>query len=165
MPLDEIEKVVDKVMSPERITRWIVRIVLLIVLISVGVTVTKIALHMNTKVDLVTTDRAWFKSRIEEIAGSRIGETLAQQALARHQEEVAKRSGLLSVSRKEDRMESRRLNQQIFEEQKDRVLLVKEYNSRASQVTDDRLAGLPKHLSLKQLTIEETPVEQMRPQK
>jgi len=152
MPLDEIEKTVDKVASPERITRWIVRIVLLIVLISVGVTVTKLALHMNSKVDAVTIDRDWFLEQREVIAGSDVEVRLAQDALARHQAEVAERSGLLSISREEDRVESRRLNQAILDAQKRRIALVEDYNSRASRLADNSIiSGLPIHIDLNEV--------------
>lgn len=149
MPLDELEEVIDKVVSPERITRWIVRIVLLIVLISVGVTVTKIALHMNSKVNQVTTDRDWFVDQAYAIAGAGVLERLAKEALERHLKEVDDRSGLLSISRKEDRVESRRLSHEILDAQRSRVGLVSEYNSRAGHVTDVTvLDGLPKRVSL-----------------
>ena len=151
MPLDEFEKAVDKVASPERITRWIVRIVLMIVLVSVAVTVTKIALHMNSKVNQVTTDRDWFLEQREAIAGAGVLERLAREALVRHQSEVDERSGLLSVSRKEDRVESRRLNQAILDAQKERLDLVKDYNSRSSHTADKSiLSGLPIHIELEQ---------------
>jgi len=116
------------------------------------VTVTKLALHMNSKVDAVTIDRDWFLEQREVIAGSDVEVRLAQDALARHQAEVAERSGLLSISREEDRVESRRLNQAILDAQKRRIALVEDYNSRASRLADNSIiSGLPIHIDLNEV--------------
>jgi hypothetical protein len=147
MPLDKVEKVVDKVASPERITRWIVRIVLLVVLVSVGITVVKIALHMNTKVNQVTTDRDWFVTQREAIDAAEMEERVAREAYVRHRDEVEARSGLLSISRKEDRVEHNRLTEAILALQMGRIDLIEDYNARAGHVTDENiLTGLPKHI-------------------
>lgn len=150
MPTDEIEDAVDKVVAPDRIMRWIVRIVLLIVLISVAITVTKLALHTTTRIDnAVTTDRAWFVAQHEAIEAAKLEEKAAREALERHQADVAARSGPLTFSRSDDRSAAQHLNQQILDAQRRRLDLIKEYNSRAAQNIDPAfLNGLPSHIAL-----------------
>lgn len=150
MPLDEIEETVDKVVAPERIMRWIVRIVLLIVLISVAVTVTKLALHTTNKIDqAVTTDASWFSTQFESIEASRLEERAAREALDRHMADVAARSGPLTMSRADDRNMTQSLNQQILNAQRRRLELIQAYNARVASLTDQALIGqLPKHIPL-----------------
>lgn len=148
MAIDDIEDAVDKVVAPDRIVRWIVRIVLLIVLVSVGVTVTKLALHMSNKVVQATTDNGWFSQQFEAIEAAKLEEQAAREALDRHLKDVSARSGPLTFSRSDDRTTTQNLNQQILDAQRRRLELIRDYNSRASQVTDPAiLSDLPHHIS------------------
>jgi len=122
--------------------------VLLIVLIGVAVTVTKLAFHMNRKVEQATTDHDWFLEQHEKIKATKLERESAKAALKRHQEEVDKRSGLFSISRSSDREKAAKLNQQILDAQKKRLKLTREYNTRAGQVDPKELSGLPKHIDL-----------------
>lgn len=150
MPTDEIEDAVDKVVAPDRIMRWIVRIVLLVVLISVAVTVTKLALHTTNKIDeAVTTDATWFSTQFEAIEAAKLEERAAREALERHQADVAARSGPLTFSRADDRVTTQNLNQQILEIQRRRLELIKAYNARVQGSTDQAMLGqLPRHIPL-----------------
>ena len=154
--LDNFEDAVDTVIAPDRMMRWIVRVVLLIVLIAVGVTVGKIVIHMTKKVDQVTTDRDWFVAKQEEITSAELEEQAARDALTRHLDEVKERSGMFSFSRSGDRTETQRLNHNILAAQMRRLAVVREYNSRAGQITDKNiLTGLPAHVDLSHDSIEE----------
>lgn len=150
MPLDEIEDTVDKVVAPDRIMRWIVRIVLLIVLISVAITVTKLALHTTDKIDrAVTTDATWFTQQYEQIEATKLEERAAREAFDRHQADVTARSGPLTLSRADDRATTHNLNQQILDAQRRRLALIQEYNSRVTTVPDQSVLGqLPRHIPL-----------------
>jgi multidrug efflux pump subunit AcrB len=151
MPLDDIENAVDKVASPERVTKWIVRIVLLFVLVGTAFTVGRLCFHWLDKVDAATIDRSWFTTQYESIQATELEIKAAHDALARHEAEVASRSGTFSISRSEDRVESRRLNQVILDVQRKRLGLVRDYNARAAEVSDQGfLAGLPGHIDLGQ---------------
>ena len=151
MPLDEFERAVDQVASPERFTRWIVRIVLLTVLIGVGIVVVKIAFHTLNKVENATTDRAWFVQQHEAIRAAKLEEEAAEAALDRHQADVAARSGTFSFSHSDDREATQTLNQQILDARKRWLSLVRDYNSRAGDVVDSAyLEGLPRHIDLEQ---------------
>lgn len=134
--LDNIEGAVDEVLNPNRIMRWIVRIVLLIILISVGVVVTKLALHMTAKVETVTTDREWYLSQQEAIEAASIQVEAAKEALVRHQQEVEGRSGTFSMSHQSDRDESANLNHEILTAENKRVALIREFNSALRRATD-----------------------------
>jgi hypothetical protein len=150
MPLDDIEKAVDEVASPERFTKWIVRIVLLSVLIGTGIAVAKVAWHMVHKVETATTDRTWFVNQKESIDSAAREEQAAREALQRHQADVESRSGLLSWSHSDDRATTQRLNQQILDAERRRLNLVSDYNTRAGEVADPSyLEGLPKHIERK----------------
>jgi hypothetical protein len=149
VPLDEIEDAVDKVASPERLTKWIVRIVLLFVLVGVAVSVAKLCFHWIGKVDQVTTDRSWFATQNEAIEASKLEEQAAREALDRHTKDVEARSGPLTFSRADDRAMTQRLSQQILDVQKRRLDLVRAYNAKAAEVSDPGfLQGLPKHIDL-----------------
>lgn len=149
MPLDDIEKAVDEVASPERLTRWIVRIVLLFVLVGVGISVAKLCFHFVGKVDAVTTDRAWFASQQEAIQAAKLEEQAAREALERHNAEVKERSGFLSISHKDDRDKADAFNRTILSAQTRRLSLIKDYNARAAEVSDPAfLEGLPKRIEL-----------------
>lgn len=151
MPIDEIEDAVDRVVSPERITRWIVRILLLFVLIGVAISAGKLSLHWMRKVDTVTTDRDWFVRQQASIESSRLEERAAREALDRHLADVQARSGAFSISHSDDRVATQRLNQQILDAQRRRLLLVQEYNARAGQAVDPSvLAGLPTSIEINQ---------------
>lgn len=149
MPLDEIENIVDKVVAPDRIIRWIVRIVLLIVLCSVGAVVLKLALHSVDKVERATIDRDWFVQQKEAIDAARLEEKAAREALSRHKAEVKARSGVFSFSHKDDRLRTDALNNSVLAVQKKQLALTRDYNTRAGQVVDvTYLQGLPKRISL-----------------
>lgn len=149
MPLDEIEDAVDKVASPDRLMRWIVRIVLMFVLIGVAVSVAKLSFHWIGKVDQVTTDRSWFVTQHEAIEAAKLEERAAREALDRHQKDVEARSGPLTFSRADDRATTQHLNQQILDAERRRLDLIRAYNSRAAEVSDPGfLQGLPRHIDL-----------------
>jgi len=58
---------------------------------------------------------------------------------------------MFSISHSDDREATQTLNQQILDAQKRRLALVREYNSRAGQVTDTAyLDGLPRYIDLEQ---------------
>lgn len=162
--LDNFENAVDEVVAPARLMRWTVRIVLLVVLIAVGATVGKIALHMTHKVDQVTTNnRDWFVEKHAAIEASEFEEVAARQALNRHIEDVRERtSSIFSIGRKADRDETIRLNHSILEIQTKRVALIQEYNTRAAQVTDpDVLVNLPREIMLGHAQPERAPINQV----
>jgi hypothetical protein len=149
MSLDEIEDTVDKVASPERLTKWIIRIVLLFVLVGVGVSVAKLCFHFLRKVDQVTTDRSWFVAQNESIEATRLEERAAREALDRHLADVQARSGPLTFSRADDRTATQRLNQQILDAERRRLDLIRSYNAQAAVVSDPAfLQGLPRHIDL-----------------
>jgi hypothetical protein len=149
MPLDEIEDAVDKVASPDRLMRWIVRIVLMFVLLGVAVSVAKLCFHWIGKVDQVTTDRGWFVTQHEAIEAAALEEQAAREALDRHTKDVEARSGPLTFSRADDRAMTQRLNQQILDAGRRRLDLARAYNARAAEVSDPVfLQGLPKHVDL-----------------
>ena len=137
--LDSFENTVDQVLSPDRIMRWIVRIVLLIVLIGVAVVVTKLAFHMTAKVETVTTDRDWFSTQLQVIEAAGAKERAAREALERHQADVKSRSGMFTLTKQSDLDETNRLNNEILSAQKERASLVADYNARLQKVTDPAL--------------------------
>jgi hypothetical protein len=135
--------------------------VLLIVLIGVGVPVTKLALHMSSKINAAIADYDWFANaaiadydwfanKHGEIKGAEVLELLAYGRLQRHQAEVKSRSGTFSISCKGDREAYRRLNQTYTDTTANRSDLIEEYNTAASHVRDKTIFGaLPKHITFK----------------
>jgi len=153
--IDKIEETVDKVLSPERAFKWMVRIIVLIVVIGASAIVMRVAWHMTVKVDRAVdeieaeqTPSSWFILKKDAIDASDLEIQAFRDALARHQAEVAERSGTFSVSHKSDRTESARLNRAIATAQNTRVALIREYNGRAVSAESSVLLGLPRHVEL-----------------
>ena len=98
----------------------------------------------------VVIDHAWFSQRGQDVQALEQEIVSAREALKRHQSEVKDRSGLFSVSRKADRIESDRLNHQILVLQRRRIALIREYNLKAAKAEAETLRELPKELSMEE---------------
>lgn len=98
----------------------------------------------------VVIDHAWFIRSHQDIQALEQEIEAARDALERHQKEVKERSGIFSISRKEDRAESERLNHNILELQRRRIDQIQSYNLQAAKADAEALGELPKELSLEE---------------
>lgn len=168
--LDKLEEHVDKVLSPERAMRWMVRIIVLIVVLGVAAVLGRVAWHMIAKVDKAvdeveqqqqdaevraTLNHNWFVLKKDAIDAATVEVRACIGALARHQDEVRSRSGTFSISRKEDREESARLNRAIVEAQRRRLALLRDYNEKAATVNSSVLGDLPAHFEVAEVSLPE----------
>jgi hypothetical protein len=160
--LDKLEEQVDKVLSPERAMRWMVRIVVLAVILAVVFVLGKVAFHMIGKVDkaveeveaqeVQAAERAtlkhdWFVLKKDAIDASALEIKAAHAELARHLADVKTRF----VSRESDRRGTAQLNAKIANAQVKRLDLIRDYNAKATRVEASVLGDLPKHIAVAEL--------------
>jgi len=166
--LDKIEETVDKVLSPERAMRWMVRIVVLVIILGVCFVLGRVAMHMLGKVDTAvqevekqdqeeaaaaeaaSLDYNWFVLKKDAIDAATIEVRKRMEALAGHNTVAANR-GMLAFKGKEDRREAVRLQGRIAEAQSARLTLIRNYNETAARVTPAVLGELPKHIEVAEL--------------
>lgn len=98
----------------------------------------------------VVIDHAWFSQKGQNVRALEQEIVSAREALKRHQADVKSRSGLFSVSRKADRVESDRLNQQVLVLQRRRIAMIRDYNLKADRAEAETLGDLPKEISMEE---------------
>lgn len=174
--LDRLETHIDRVLSPERAMRWMVRIVVLVIILGVCFVLGRVAWHMLGKVDKAVQavekqdfestqaaeasklDHNWFVLRKDAIDASSIEVSTYIDDLARHYEIVANRS-MFSFKGKEDNREAVRLKQVIAAAQLRRLDLIRDYNAMAARVPIQIIGDLPDHIDVVEIVRQVPEVE------
>jgi hypothetical protein len=91
----------------------------------------------------------WFEARLGEIETLDQEIVVAKETFERHKKEVEERSGLFSISRKEDRAEAKRLNNLILKLEQQRIDTINRYNSTARIHSNVNFGRLPQEIPLR----------------
>lgn len=145
--IDKIERVADKVLAPDRLVRWAVKLLLFVLVLATSLVVVRIALsvlgRMESAANAAALDHAWFVDKLEAIQAARQEEAIARDALERQRAEVDK---LLFGPRQADRAQTAALELAILTANRAKLHAIKEYNSSAQLASDEVLGGLPRRV-------------------